>query len=936
MNHLRGSLWRRWDLHIHTKDTAKNDQFSSPTFEDFCITFFKEALDKKIAVIGITDYFNIENYKRVKEFQENIPSFHNQSADRSLIFSEQDKEEIKKILLLPNVELRMMPATNSSRLVNIHCLFNPEFVTSIENDFFGSIEYVAGSGNRYKMNRQGMIGLGKSLDPNLGDDAAFIKGVHSFVVSHGDLQKLYDENIRFKENVLIAVSNSGTDGASAFQQHYDLFENDAESQLDAVRKSIYHISHAIFTSNGEDRKYFLGEKIDNEETVIRKCGSIKPCLHGSDAHTEAKLFNPDNNMFCWIQADTTFEGLKQVIWDPKERVKIQERSPDTKPVRIIIDYVLYKDTDGNEKVVYLNKDLDSIIGVRGSGKSTLLKNIAYKVDPTQYMERDKVGRLYHLDDFKVVWGDGQEDAGTPDSPKNVFYLPQNYLSSLAYDDGDKARERDEFLTKLLKKHTRFANAIQTYGEFVSNNKVIIEGLIESLLQAETALHEATEQIKKQGAKQEIEKEIEGKNEEIKKYNGTGDQKITDEEIASYSSAQQILIESEKFIVSLDQDKLILSQLSQQGTNILVSNQEFTRLSPARQELIRTELVKQSKENLDIIIVGEVAKINLEIKRLQDLVIEQKKITDALDIKIKANKALEGLTKELSGLQQIIQKIGELSTREALMNTQKEEALAGLENAYNDFEIQQQIIFSSVHFDDMFSFLTINTVAVYNTEDLKRFVERNINTRDSDPILRQDSDLARLISDSPVQLSGEGVKKVITGLLDQKIKIKVEAGDIGQVISQLLKNRYEMDYLNSVKTKGEGTHFKDMTGGQKAIALLELIFSFDDEKYPILIDQPEDDLDVGGVATDLVNFIKSQKNERQIIIVSHNGSLVVCADTEEVVVSSSQKINHNKYNFSYKTGAIENPEIRDQIIQVLEGGREALKQRARKLNFKHEI
>ena len=112
--------------------------------------------------------------------------------------------------------------------------------------------------------------------------------------------------------------------------------------------------------------------------------------------------------------------------------------------------------------------------------------------------------------------------------------------------------------------------------------------------------------------------------------------------------------------------------------------------------------------------------------------------------------------------------------------------------------------------------------------------------------------------------------------------------------------------------------------------------FLDEKYPILIDQPEDDLDVVGVATDLVNFIKSEKNDRQIIIVSHNASLVICADTEEVLVSSGHKNTQGSYNFIYLTGSIENTQIRDEIIKVLEGGKEALKQRARKLNFKNEI
>lgn len=933
----RGSQWRRWDLHIHTKGTAKNDQFTSSTFDEFCITLFKNALDKEIVVIGITDYFNIENYKKVKQFVDDIDGFSQTDTQGQPIFSDEEKEKIKEIFILPNVELRMMPSTNSGRLVNIHCLFNPDFVGSIENDFFSSISYSAGSGSTFKMNRQGLIDLGKSLDSSLDENAAYKKGLATFVVSHGDLQSLYDNNKNFRNNVVIVVSNSNNDGASAFQQHYDLFENGDESQLDAVRKSIYCISHAIFSSNPEDRKYFLGERVDNEDQVIEKCGSLKPCIHGSDAHAENELFNPNNNLYCWIKANPTFEGLKQIIWDPKERVRIQERNPaDSKSNRIIIDSVTYKNASGQEKTVVFNEDLNSIIGIRGSGKSTLLKNVAYKVDPSQFSEKDRVDRLYHLNEFRVSWKDDEENHGDDDSPKNVFYIPQNYLSSLAYDEGDKAKERDQFLTKLLKKHVRFANAIQSYEEFVSNSKVRIEGLIQDLLSANSTLIENYTLLKKQGSKKEIESEITKKNEEIKKYKGSGDQAVTEKELSAYSKAIEIINQNNDRIAVLGQDKKILGALQQNKTSVLITNQEFNRLSTQRQAVLRAELMKKGQENLSVLVKAEIVKIDTEIKKLSDAIEKQKKVVAPLEKKIKANKALEGLTKELGDLQKILFKINEYAKRISQATKQKDDAIDGLVNAYADFDAQQEAIFDTVQFDDTFSFLSIEIVTVYDCNDLKRFVERNINTRDSDPQIKQEDDIATLFSESPIKPAEETIRKLIVGLVDGKVKPKVEVNDISQVISQLLRNRYEIDYLNSVKTKDESTHFKDMTGGQKAIALLELVFNFDDEKYPILIDQPEDDLDVVGVATDLVNFIKKEKEDRQIIIVSHNASLVICADTEEVIVSNSQRHNSGRYNFSYQTGAIEDPAIRDQIIKVLEGGKAALRQRARKLNFKHEI
>ena len=106
------------------------------------------------------------------------------------------------------------------------------------------------------------------------------------------------------------------------QEHYKLFENEPGS-LDEVRSNIYTLSDAIFSGNPRDREFFLGKKSGHDESkIINDCGSLKPCVHGSDAHDETELFNPDKGRFCWIKADPTFEGLKQIIYEPEERVYI--------------------------------------------------------------------------------------------------------------------------------------------------------------------------------------------------------------------------------------------------------------------------------------------------------------------------------------------------------------------------------------------------------------------------------------------------------------------------------------------------------------------------------------------------------------------------------------------------------------------------------------
>ena len=63
----RGSEWRKWDLHIHTPETAKNDQFGNPQIA--WPKYIRALEESDISVFGITDYFSITNYLKVKDFK---------------------------------------------------------------------------------------------------------------------------------------------------------------------------------------------------------------------------------------------------------------------------------------------------------------------------------------------------------------------------------------------------------------------------------------------------------------------------------------------------------------------------------------------------------------------------------------------------------------------------------------------------------------------------------------------------------------------------------------------------------------------------------------------------------------------------------------------------------------------------------------------------
>lgn len=124
-------------------------------------------------------------------------------------------------------------------------------------------------------------------------------------------------------------------------------------------------------------------------------------------------------------------------------------------------------------------------------------------------------------------------------------------------------------------------------------------------------------------------------------------------------------------------------------------------------------------------------------------------------------------------------------------------------------------------------------------------------------------------------------------------------------------------------------FSEASAGQQATALLSVLLN--QEGTPLLIDQPEDDIDNRAI-NDIIQSIWKAKNKRQLIFTSHNANLVVNGDAELVVCcdykeSSQQTQGEVKYE-----GAIDNPEIKKEITLIMEGGEKAFKLRKEKYGF----
>lgn len=167
------------------------------------------------------------------------------------------------------------------------------------------------------------------------------------------------------------------------------------------------------------------------------------------------------------------------------------------------------------------------------------------------------------------------------------------------------------------------------------------------------------------------------------------------------------------------------------------------------------------------------------------------------------------------------------------------------------------------------------------------------------------------------------------------------------ISKILStNWFELKF----NVEYEDDNLSDMSPGKRSFVVLKLLLDFSDKKCPILIDQPEDNLDNRAIYNELVKYIREKKKERQIILVTHNPNIVVGADSEEVIVANQNgknAPNDGGIKFQYVFGSLENSVkrndndtmpilyrcgIREHVCDILEGGENAFRDRECKYGF----
>ena len=380
---VRGSVWNRWDPHLHAPGTLLTDHFKGD-WEAYLSAV--ENSSPRIRALGVTDYFCIQTYKEVKKKKES--------------------GRLKDVeLLFPNVELRLDMKTAKSHGINLHLLFSPE-----EPDHENTIERILGrlkfrfNDQDYSCNRQELIALARAFKSEQTDeDGAHRVGANMFKVSFSELQELFrDERKWLSRNCLVAVAGGSTDGTSGFQE---------DDSFAAFREELERFAHIIFSATPKQRDYWLGKLPGfSKETIEGKYGALKPCMQGSDAHRSEKVGAHDKNRYCWLKGDLAFETIRQAVLEPEYRVSCGEFAPLGPSPSETVDHVeLTKAPFVATPALPVNAGLVAIIGARGSGKTALMEFLAAGASALTSTAKEssflqRAGGLLGEEEVEITWG----------------------------------------------------------------------------------------------------------------------------------------------------------------------------------------------------------------------------------------------------------------------------------------------------------------------------------------------------------------------------------------------------------------------------------------------------------------------------------------------------------------------------------------------------
>ncbi|GAA8144286.1 PHP-associated domain-containing protein [Helicobacter pylori] len=790
-------------------------------------------------------------------------------------FDLKEKIEERGIKVFYNLEVRLDYQNNKDDCLDFHIIFSDEVSSDGIKKFLSNM-------------KANVCGIEKKLADLEKDD--FKKAVVNFDQL---LECLEEESLNLMGKYLLGFLSRGH-GTSRSNSNY---------------KKIAKKSHFLIHSSSkqenlkEDRKSWLKEN--------------KPLLQSSDAHKEDSI----GKKYTWIKAEKTFEGLKQIIYEPETRVSIDEKKPQDPLYKIDCVRLCF---DGEVKItnekgdapfcyagfdqkLYFSPNFTCVIGGRGSGKSTLLQLIASKL-----YDKSLVKGLKHETIQKCI--EIQPDTDIVDS---VEYLAQN--------------EVEEFATNVSKFTEAIFNRIDSKSS--GNLKELENQIIENIKKFD-------EQITYWQEKTKLEEQLKNREKERKKS-----QDIIDTfKDKDYLDKKEKLQENRKALIDLKQSKegfltfiRELKRVVNFGENIERKNSYDEAYNQLKQNIckkleeidknIKNGCFKSDEENIE--------KLESEQQTLHQEIVEFLKEKGVIDENIgdleRANYQLAGIEKEITDLKRKIEEIA---------NKIKGFSWEGIDKDIEEFKDQINKELSKINSD--FEKISkkhkeVKPITIkYRLnedifegvfEDFDKLVDKGFNTQKHQSKIKEYLKEIELKNVTGMQ-HAEFIEKLYGSIGNKKAAFYETMKDIfdREIHFQIyriliLKHLRNVEKYKIFEVRYDKRALNETSFGQKCTAVLVVLLSLGNN--PIIIDEPEAHLDSALIANYLVTLIKKQKQKRQIIFATHNANFVLNADAELII-----QLKNENNKIVVQSFMIESDDYREDLLE-LEGGEKAFKDRERK-------
>ena len=945
-----GSMWRKWDFHVHTPYSILNNNYGFNPFEmeepdlevvfdEFITRLFSDAVANNIAAIGITDYFMIEGYKKVKSYLNSLEKMQRCFPDEEL------RHKVEEIYVFPNIELRLDTFVGQrASSVNYHVIFSASISErEIEQNFLNQLEFKHDAGGKRPLTLENIIELGRTIKQDNGNTGSELRvGLENVTVSYDTILETLKKNPSFEGAYLLAIPVD--EDLSHIQWHGRDYQ---------TRRNLYKQAHVFLTANERTAKWALAE--GEEDSRIREFGTIKPCIWGSDAHEYDRLFRPACNKYRWIKAEPSFEGLLQIVYEPAARVRIQDNQPWEKDPHQIIDSIIFSDENFQKEPIVFNDSLTCIIGGKSTGKSLLLRQLASTIDLQHVEEQEKTSlhsrKPFSVKGATVLWKDGTTGG------RKIVYIPQTYLNK-TIDNPEELTAISRIIEDVLLQEPDIHAAYDVFKDKVEKIKRKTQTDIQVLIDTFQKLNVVEGEIKREGTSSTFEETI--KMLEAQRADLAEKVNISQKEIDRFGELEKLIQSVNSEISKLTVE---LGKLRELKLPVAVIPGYFQSIDGFSIEHYLGEDFQQSESSLRELI----DKITVSINSLWNPAIEEIKSRIVTEIESK-NKMLLGYQTEYDTLRDKVaqsEQLQKLTVRITDEGTKFQSAKTRelQRDSYKNkiAELRETILKSQSDYLAVYEEYGIAVRSTGTNKDTELVFDAKVVWR-REPFMNALSGMFNNRNYSPFRTNyhydlselkdtdyGIDLLQNIWKAMDDSNGyggLSVKSGyTLDRVLQQLFDDWYNIHYV----VKSGNDTIEEMSPGKKALVLLELLISLEDSKCPILIDQPEDDLDNRSIYYDLVQFIRRKKEERQIIVVTHNANVVLGADAEEIIIANQhgKDTENAKFRFEYRSGAIENDEIptdvsgailpgilnkagiQTQICDILEGGRAAFQLRQNK-------